>query len=113
MTKSGLTTNPTRGKAPMAWRRQSTTVSMNAELEDFEEEQLLQGLINSGWITEAEAETIMLRQQDRSLSSPFSMASYDPDYLDSARRAARSGNRHDAIHYIEHFLGREWIGVLQ
>ena len=37
----------------------------------------------------------------------------DVAYLEDARLAIARGKKDDAIHYIEHFLGREWIGRLQ
>lgn len=98
----------------MAWRNQSTSSSIDVELSDFTEEQLLQGLIDAKWISPTEAEAVMKRAaSNESGHILFSGSGFDADLLDDARRALRRGNRSDAIHYIEHFLGREWIGVLQ
>lgn len=101
----------------MAWKRKPTSITVDAEvdLNSFSDAQLLQALIYSGLLTEDEAEAILRRASDKSTTKPavLSSTSFDQDYLEDARRAAWCGRKDEALHYIEHFLGREWIGRLQ
>lgn len=102
----------------MTWKRQRTTIDIDAEadLSDFSSSQLLQGLIDAKLISEAEAEAIERRAKESEKSSLHVVADdegLDVAYLEDARLAIARGKKDDAIHYIEHFLGREWIGRLQ
>ncbi|MEY9098850.1 hypothetical protein ABIA24_001759 [Sinorhizobium fredii] len=98
----------------MAWKRQSTSVSVDAELSDFDELQLLQGLIDAKWLSQAEAEAISARAKLAERSSPLNVSTgADFDTLDRARQYLRMGNRNEAIIHLERFLGREWMGALQ
>lgn len=99
----------------MAWKRKSTSISVNVDvdLDDITDEQLLQGLINSGIISEEEASTLLNRQKAGVRMTAGSLSDFDFDLLDRARISLRRHNRTDALHYIEQYLGREWIGALQ
>jgi hypothetical protein len=94
----------------MAWKRRSTSVSVDVDLDDFSAEQLLQGLIDAKWISEEEAETIKTRSPGAKLIGAPNPVGED---LENARRALRRGNKSEALHFIEYHLGREWIGTLQ
>ncbi|MQU72373.1 hypothetical protein [Sinorhizobium meliloti] len=96
----------------MAWRRQSTSVSVDVDLDDFDEMQLLQGLIDAKWISQAEAEAIAARASISERSINISTGA-DFDLLDRARQYLRMGNRQEAIIHLERFLGRDWMGALQ
>lgn len=97
----------------MAWKiqRTSKSVSVDVELDDFSNEELLQGLIDSKWVTETEAEAIRIRSSKCASSSIFK--STDAEELDSARDELLRGRRSEALIHLERFLGREWQGVLQ
>jgi hypothetical protein len=95
----------------MTWRRQSTSVSVDVDLDDFSCEQMLQGLIDAKWLTAEEASAITARS---SSAEPLSIGLSDRqgDDLHDARRFLRMGNRQEALIYLERFLGRDWIGAL-
>jgi len=99
----------------MTWKRQRTShdVDVEVSLDEFSEEQLLQGLIDSKWITEVDAEAIKMRNKGGSLASA-SVSKIDDcgEELDKAKRCLRRGDKQEALHYLEQFLGREWYGVL-
>jgi hypothetical protein len=90
----------------MAWKKRSTSVEVEQDvsLDEFEDDQLLQALIDSGRISEAEAEAILNRSQ-----RPVRV---DPDDLETARTYAMRGLKEDACHFLERALGTEWIGTL-
>lgn len=104
----------------MAWRRRGT--SIDVDLSDFDDEQLLQQLVDSGWITEAEAEAITVRANNRKcwaavLSSGPDWAAVlssgpDADALAKAIDELHRGRVDEARLYLERFLGSEWNGVL-
>jgi hypothetical protein len=98
----------------MAWKRQNThtSVSVDCDLADFSEEQLLQGLIDAKWVTEQEAEALRLRKA-KDEKTPVVFAGTDVAELDEARDFLRRGNRSEAVIHLERFLGREWSGMLQ
>ena len=98
----------------MAWKRKHTQASIEVDLDEFEEEQLLQGLIDAKWLSEAEAEAIVARARlaDKS-PSPFMVAGNPVSELDTARDYLRRGMRAEARVHLERFLGRDWMGVLQ
>lgn len=95
----------------MAWKRRSTSVSVDVDLDEFSEDQLLQGLIDAKWISEEEAETIKTRSPGA--HKPIGASNPSGEDLENARRALRRGNKSEALHFIEYHLGREWIGTLQ
>lgn len=97
----------------MAWKKQSTSISIDVDayLDEFREEQLLQGLIDAKWISEQEAEAIRLRKATDDKRSVFQ--SSDADELDEARDNLRRGRKTEALIHLERFLGREWSGLLQ
>ncbi|MGN7738275.1 hypothetical protein [Ensifer sp. 22564] len=94
----------------MAWKRRSTSTSVDVDLEDFDTEQLLQGLIDGKVISEAEAEMLSKRSSVHAGQLEFSGAVADE--LTIARQYLHRGNREEAIIHLERFLGREWIGAL-
>lgn len=98
----------------MAWKKQRTTVSVrvDTDLDDFSEEQMLQGLIDAGWITENEAEVITARKAADDKRTAIKIAG-DEDELQEARDNLRRGNKSEAFIHLERFLGREWSGLLQ
>jgi hypothetical protein len=97
----------------MRWRRQSTSTRIDCDLDEFEPEQLLQGLIDAKWITEEEASSIEARRSEKSPKPVLVGGFQSGDELDRAMVALRRHNRADALYYIERHLGREWMGLLQ
>lgn len=96
----------------MSWRRQSTIVSVDADLDDFTEDQLLQGLIDANWLTEDEALVISTRAATKA-KTPLQYGGHQADDLYEASRCLRAGRRSEALIFLERFLGRDWIGMLQ
>lgn len=100
----------------MVWKPQRTlqSVSVDAtvELDEFSEEQLLQALIDSRWISETEAEAIQKRAAVKEKTNVF-FSSPEASELEEANDCLRRGNRREAIIHLERFLGRGWIGELQ
>jgi hypothetical protein len=95
----------------MTWRRQSTSVSVDVDLDDFSGEQMLQGLIDAKWLTAEEASAIYARASSSTTTS-IGLVDRQADDLNDAQRFLRMGNREEALVYLERFLGREWIGAL-
>lgn len=96
----------------MAWKRRSTTVNVNAEVElsDVDKDSLLQALVDANYITKEEAEAISNRATKK---SPFHIEDvFLADELERARFYARIGRKSDALHHVENYLGRDWIGLL-
>lgn len=94
----------------MAWRRQSTSTSVDVDLDDFSTEQLLQALIDAKVISESEAESLSKRSAASERQNAFGVN--DADELYTARQYLMRGNRDEALIHLERFLGREWIGAL-
>lgn len=94
----------------MAWRRRGT--SIDVDLSDFDDEQLLQQLIDSRWITEAEAEAITVRAKNRECRAAVLSSGPDADALTKAKDELNRGRVDEARLYLERFLGSEWNGVL-
>jgi hypothetical protein len=96
----------------MAWKRQRTKkeVDIDVCLSDFDEVQLLQALIDAGWVSEHEADLIQKRS---STDGDGIFANGVADELLSASDYLKRGNKQEAIIHLERFLGRDWIGVLQ
>lgn len=97
----------------MTWKVQRTSqrIDVDANLDDFDELQLLQALIDAKWITEGEASVIQKRAATKEKANVFN--STDADELLEAGDHLRRGNRHEALIHLERFLGRDWIGALQ
>lgn len=97
----------------MNWKVQRTSrrVDVEANLDDFDELQLLQALIDAKWLTENEASAIQKRAATKEKTNV--LASADADELLEASDHLRRGNRHEALIHLERFLGRDWIGALQ
>ncbi len=97
----------------MSWKVQRTSqrIDVEANLDDFDELQLLQALIDAKWLTENEALAIQKRAATKEKANVF--ASADADELLEASDHLRRGNRHEALIHLERFLGRDWIGALQ
>lgn len=105
----------------MAWKTQKTgaTVSVDVDadvdLEDFTEAQLLQGLIDSDWLSEEEAETIKKRAETKEKSEKvvgLPGTQFDETELLNAYEYARRGNRNEAMLHLGRALGRDWYEVL-
>ena len=98
----------------MPWKRRYTQASIDVDLDEFDEEQLLQGLIDAKWLSEAEAEAILGRARLAEKSpSPFMVAGDPASELETARDYLRRGMRAEARLHLERFLGCDWMGVLQ
>ena len=95
----------------MAWKRRSTTTytSIDVDLDGFDVEQLLQGLIDSHVLTEAEAEMIAARKPGAAANT---LVLGEPDELSEARWHLAGGRKGEAVIHLERYLGREWLGVL-
>lgn len=89
-------------------RRTSTQSYVDIELVDFDDDQLLQGLIDSGRITEEEA-TAILARSDKSVRI-IKSAVTSPEELEWAVDEMRRGNPREAMIHLERFLGHDFIG---
>lgn len=104
----------------MTWKRQRTTASIDVDvdLHQFDGEELLQGLIDAGWITEDEAEAIHARSRknDRSQDVLAAKVHFQPSMPDNLMETAidelRRGRVGEARIYLERYLGHDWAGVL-
>jgi hypothetical protein len=94
----------------MSWKRQSTSVTVDAEcgLDEFGTGQLLQELINRAIITEAAAAVLLRREGVEQLPKGI-----DGNELCEAREELLRGRRREALIHLERALGREWLGALQ
>lgn len=99
----------------MAWKRQSTSksVDIDVELDEFDECELLQALIDARWISEDEAFSIKARASSTDKKSPVLTSGPDAEELAEANYCIRRGMKGEAIIHLERFLGRDWIGALQ
>lgn len=96
----------------MAWKNQRTHHSVDIDLSDeFSCDQLLQGLINANWLSEAEAEAIQKRAATKEKASVI-FAGSDADEIAEARSCIVRGQKIEALIHLERFLGREWSGRL-
>lgn len=98
------------------WKRRSTssTTSVDVDLNDFDSEQLLQGLIDDKWITEDEAADIVARSK-WSRGGSVGEVNLDGERFDRIRLANHeilAGRRNEALHHIEEALGGDFIGRL-
>lgn len=93
----------------MAWKRQRTSrsIDVDVELSDFDPEQLLQGLINAGLLTEVEAVAIAARGGFKKTGENVLS-----DEMQAARDEIYRGRRTEALIHLERALGHEWIGRL-
>lgn len=98
----------------MAWNRLATERHVYVDLQDdFTNPQLLQGLIDAGWISEIEAEAIVKRAAAKEKAAKVIEHQHDgradlaiaTDYLHRGLIA-------EARIHLERALGRDWIGVL-
>lgn len=96
----------------MAWKRQYTHTSIDVDLDEFSNEELLQGLINARWISEEEAEAIALRAKKNDLSERVLAGTPDSDALYEAHWELHRGRIYEAKVHLERFLGHDWLGVL-
>lgn len=94
------------------WRRQSTSVDV--EIHEFSREQLLQGLIDDGCLSESEALAILLRHGMKEKAKPVleRSNSVDVEELMDARDELARGRRDEALIHLERFLGRGYVGRL-
>lgn len=98
----------------MAWRRLATERHVYVDLQDdFTNPQLLQGLIDAGWISEVEAEAIAKRAAAKEKAAKVLEVRHDGRAdLDTATDYLRRGLLGEARIHLERALGRDWIGVL-
>ena len=92
----------------MAWKTVSTYTGFH--LDEFSCEQLLQGLIDEGWLTEDEAEAVLKRRRAGAKVNVFSQAA--DEEMEEALSELRRGRKSEALRHLELFLGRDWIGVI-
>lgn len=94
----------------MAWKRRSTCnrVEVEAELNDFDTDQLLQALIDRRAITEAEAERVLSRESD-AIKPTYGLVA---DEIALARHEIHIGRRDEALIHIERALGSPFLGRL-
>lgn len=94
----------------MAWKRRSTTSSVNVDVDlcNFDVNELLQGIIDAGYLTETEAEAIAARKPNEFGTAPLSLA----EHLNDARNEIRRHRPREALVHIEKALGNEFIGEL-
>lgn len=94
----------------MAWKRRSTfnRVEVEAELNDFDTDQLLQALIDRRLITEAEAERVLSREGD-AIAPTYGLIA---DELALARHEIYVGRRDEALIHLERALGSPFVGRL-
>ncbi|PTM61868.1 hypothetical protein [Phreatobacter oligotrophus] len=95
------------------WKRRSTSAdvytTVEVDLDEFSDEQLLQELIDRGILTEGGAVALLNRPAGN--AQPAASAGGYPD-LTRARDELAIGRRHEALIYVERYLGRDWIGRL-
>ena len=100
----------------MTWERRYTRreveTSVDVDLDDFDERELLQQLIDVGWLTEAEAVAITARASKKTESPVLDGARIDAVALDDALADITCGRRQEALIRLERALGREWVGRL-
>lgn len=96
----------------MTWKRKGTSACIDVDLYEFSVAQLLQGLINTGSITEDEAEAIQNRPSSEEKTRVLAAAPVDEE-LQIAKDCLRRGTRSEALVHLERFLGRDFVGVLQ
>lgn len=95
------------------WKSKGTSCSVDVEIDEFSEEQMLQGLIDAGWISKEEAAAIKARGGKLENRVSLGTVASENDDLYRAKTAIARGDKSEALHYIEYHLGRDWIGVLQ
>lgn len=98
----------------MAWKRERTTTycGFDMDLDEFSEEQLLQGLIDAKWLSEEEAEAIKQRARSKGESNVGFLKDMPPDDFEIARLEARRGRRSEALIYLSRALGRDFDQIL-
>lgn len=97
------------------WKWQSTSKTVHVDLSEFDQEQLLQALIDAEWVTEAEAAAIAERARSGErleAKAAIKPPPFPPEELEAAGEELRCGRRVEALIHVERFLGREWAGVL-
>lgn len=97
----------------MAWKRVCKSTSVDVDLIEFNNDQLLQGLIDSKWLTESEAEAIKARAARNERASTVLESAPATEELAEATADIRRGRKSEALIHLERFLGRDWIGRLQ
>lgn len=95
------------------WRYESTSRSVDVDLDEFRNEQLLQALIDAKWLSEAEALAIVERANAKDkLAKVIEQPAYDTAELAEARDYLRRGDGVEARLHLERALGRDWYGAL-
>ncbi len=93
-----------------AWKRRSTCTdvrtTVEVDLDEFSDDQLLQELINRDVLTETAA-VALLNKASATTETPAAVGYPD---LTRAWDEIVMGRRDEALVYVERFLGRDWIG---
>lgn len=94
----------------MAWKRKSTstTAYCDVDLAEFDEEQLLQGLIDAKWLSGDEAEAIRLRAGTSGAAVSGFLGELPSSDIERARVEARRGRADEARIYLARALGRDF-----
>lgn len=97
-----------------AWQRRSTGRStyVEVDLEEFDTDQLLQGLIDNEMTTEAEALSIKERGGVNMEPDKKVVVAADAELVDDAWNEILRGRKGEALYLIESALGSRWIGRL-
>lgn len=93
----------------MAWKPVSTDAYITVDLEEFDDEALIQELINREYLTECEAQRIFERD---GMEEDWDVPDVDMNEISTAWEYAARGNKAEALVHIERALGSEWIGRL-
>lgn len=103
-------------KSPRTGKTVCTEAQVDVSISEFDEAQMLQGLIDAGWLSDNEAEKIKARAEAKGKSDVLIAGlpgeAFDPDEMIDAYEHARRGNRMEALLHLGRALGREWYGVL-
>jgi hypothetical protein len=100
----------------MTWkgarRAVSVDVGVNVDIDEFSETQMLQGLIDAGWISDDEAAAIQTRATGAPSTQPLSLGAttFKPDEIEMAADEVARGRPREAIIHLERAFG--WIGRL-
>jgi hypothetical protein len=92
-------------------RTVNTSVSIDVDLDEFSDEQILQYMVETKWLTEDEANSLKKRKRAGSAENVFATSGIDEFVI--ANDYIRRGMRGEALIHLERFLGHDWYGKLQ